>query len=218
VLARPERYAALPAGVTVDRRTDVEEREETPMRRLTYYVAVSIDGFIAAPDGSDFFSIEGDHMQPLLAEYPETVPAHVRTALGLPEVPSRHFDTVLMGRRSYEPALREGITSPYPHLDQHVFSRSLGPLDDPAVTVVDTDPVAHVRRLKERDGLGVWLCGGGTLAGVLREEIDELVLKVNPVLVGSGRPMLEAGFAPQAWTLVSSTPYASGVVVQHYRR
>jgi len=72
-------------------------------------------GFIAAPDGGvEHFTLEPDLMEFIAAEYPETLPGHVQTALG-GQAPNRVFDTVLMGRATYDPALQVGITSPYPH-------------------------------------------------------------------------------------------------------
>lgn len=85
------------------------------------------------------------------SEYPETIPTHARGALE-PGGPPVRFDTVVMGRGTYEPASREGITSPYAHLKQYVFSRSLPVSPDPAVEIVAGDPVAFVRRLKVDDG------------------------------------------------------------------
>ncbi|MBT2401114.1 hypothetical protein [Streptomyces sp. ISL-100] len=69
------------------------------------------------------------------------------------------------------------ITIPYTYLRQYVVFSTIKPDIDPAVTVVPGDPLALVRELKleEGTGLGIWLCGGGKLAGALLPEIDELV-------------------------------------------
>lgn len=88
------------------------------MRELVYYVAVSIDGYIAAPDGSyDAFPIEGDHMEVYLGEFADALPAHVLTALGV-EAPLDRFDTVIQGRASYDVARAVGIERPYAHLHE----------------------------------------------------------------------------------------------------
>ena len=88
------------------------------MRELVYYVAVSIDGYIAAPDGSyDAFPIEGDHMEVYLGEFADALPAHVLTALGV-EAPLDRFDTVIQGRASYDVARAAGIERPYAHLHE----------------------------------------------------------------------------------------------------
>lgn len=189
------------------------------MRRLTYYIATSVDGFISGPDGEfDFFPMAADVLAAINSEWPETVPGHFREQAGLTEAANKHFDTVLMGRGTYEPALSAGITSPYPHLRQIVFSRSLTS-SDPAVEIIaDADPVAVARTLKQEDGLGLWLCGGADLAGQLLPEIDELIVKRYPVVAGAGKQMFGAGFAPSAFTLVESRSFESGTVISTYRR
>jgi dihydrofolate reductase len=91
------------------------------MRELTYYVACTTDGFIARADGTfDWSLAEGEHLGDLFAEFPETVPGHLREALGV-RGEGREFDAVLMGRRTYEVGLALGVTSPYPHLRQRVY-------------------------------------------------------------------------------------------------
>jgi hypothetical protein len=67
------------------------------VRPLTYYVGVSLDGFIAAPDGSiDAFPVTEDVMAFIAEQYPETLPTHVRKQLGI-TAPGTRFDTVVMG-------------------------------------------------------------------------------------------------------------------------
>jgi dihydrofolate reductase len=186
------------------------------VRELTYYVAVSLDGRIAGPE-DDFsaFPVEGDHVDMVLRDYRDTLPSVALEALGLSADGTR-FDTVLMGWRTYAAGL--AVTdSPYPHLRQYVLSRSPRTVPDP-VTLTGEDPVALVRRLKREDGAGIWLCGGGVLAGALLDEVDRLVLKVNPVLLGEGPALLERAYEARSFRLERSTPYASGVVVNEYLR
>ncbi|MEU7301535.1 dihydrofolate reductase family protein [Streptomyces sp. NPDC007206] len=188
------------------------------MRKLTYYVAASLDGYIAGPDGGyDFLPFEGEVQEAILAEYPETMPVHVRGPLGLTATPPRHFDTVIMGRGTYEPALKAGITSPYAHLMQYVVSRTLH-TTDPDVEIIADDPTALVRELKEQDGMGIWLAGGGKLAGALRNEIDELVIKHNPVVIGSGIPLFDGPFAPTGFLPAARRDFDSGVSIVTYTR
>ncbi|WP_249997692.1 dihydrofolate reductase family protein [Actinoplanes sp. M2I2] len=189
------------------------------MRKLIYYVAATVDGFIAAPDGDfAFFGALSEELTAYIhAHYPETLPTALPEALGI-TAPHQAFDTVLMGRGTYEPALRAGITSPYAHLEQIVFSRTVDPAIDPAVTVVTGEPVGYVRELKQRPGRDIWLCGGGALAGAVRSEIDEYVIKLNPVLAGDGIKLTAGPFDPERLTLIDATPLgASGVVVLRYR-
>jgi len=188
------------------------------MRKLVYYVASTLDGFIAAPDGSwEFFTIEPDLTAYITATYPETVPTAYRASLGL-EAPNARFDTVLMGRGTYEPALKAGITSPYAHLKQYVFSRSLPAAPDSPVEIVSGDPIPFARELKQGDGRDIWLCGGANLAGQLLPEIDELLIKLNPVVAGSGIPLLVRDFHPHRFSLRESRPFDSGVVLLRYEK
>jgi dihydrofolate reductase len=83
------------------------------MRKLTYYVACTVDRFIAREDGSfDFFPMGGEHFADLLTSFPETIPAHLRGALGV-SGENRHFDAVLMGRATYEVGLKVGMSCAY---------------------------------------------------------------------------------------------------------
>jgi dihydrofolate reductase len=188
------------------------------VRKLIYFVAATIDGFIAAPDGGiDVFPLEPDLLDFVVAEYPETLPTHVRTRIGL-DAPNRVFDTLVMGKGTYDPALALGITSPYAHLKQYVFSRTAEAAPEPEVEIVTGDPVELVRRLKLQDGLDIWLCGGGDLAAQLLPEVDELVVKLNPVLAGAGIPLLRSDFNPTPLTLRDTRPLPGGVVVLRYSR
>lgn len=189
------------------------------MRTLVHYVAATVDGFIAGPRGEfDFFSADGDHMVAISEEYPETLPVHFRTAMGV-DPPNRTIDTVLEGRGAYQLGLDEGIPDAYPHLRHLVFSRTLGESPAPGVEVVATDPVERVRELKREPGERIWLCGGGEIAGVLRDEIDELAIKIYPVAIGSGRPLFGTrGFMPQQLRVASSRTFDDGVVFVHYTR
>ena len=87
------------------------------MRKLTYYVACTADRFIARADGSfDCFPTEGEHIAALIESFPETIPGHLREALGV-RAANQRFDAVLMGRRTYEVGSAVGVTNPYPHLN-----------------------------------------------------------------------------------------------------
>jgi len=182
------------------------------VRELTYYVATSLDGCIAAPDGAfDAFPTDGDHMPVLMHEYADALPIHVQQAVGVEPDRSR-FDTVIMGWRTLTPALDAGIASPYPHLRQIVATRRERAVD--AAIETTADPIATVRALKREQGGGIWLAGGGELAGSLLPEIDRLVLKVNPLVLGSGiRLFGDSGYDPTAFERVAVRPFDSGVTI-----
>lgn len=189
------------------------------MRELTYYVGCSLDGFIAHPDGShDGFSQNGEYLSELFADFPETLPTHLRGAMGI-QAENQRFDTVLMGRKTYEVGLRQGVTSPYAHLRQYLFSRSLPASPDQAVILVSDSAIAQVSSLKAENGKGIWLCGGANLAAALfaARLIDRLIVKVNPFLMGAGIPLFAQTIPQTALELTDSKNYLGGVVRLHYR-
>jgi dihydrofolate reductase len=187
------------------------------MRKLVYFIACTADGFISRADGSfDFFPMSGDHLPHIATHYPETIPGHLRDALGA-HAENRHFDTVLMGRATFEVGSALGVTNPYPHLSQYLVSRTIQTSPDRAVQLVTQNPVELVRRLKRENGLDIWLCGGASLAGALYGEIDELILKVNPVLIGSGKPLFQQAVGVRPLALVSHDVFAGGVAIHRYR-
>ncbi|CCH35032.1 dihydrofolate reductase family protein [Actinosynnema sp. NPDC047251] len=185
------------------------------MRKLTYLVATTLDGFIAAPDGGfGDFLFEGDHMAALIEQQPDTVPTQMREPLGITG-PNKSFDTVLMGRSTYQ--VPGGLPSPYAHLRQYVVSSTLS--DTPAdVEVVSGDVLAKVRELKAEDGLDIWLCGGGKLAAALLPEIDRLVLKVHPVVLGRGIPLFDGEFPAARFALVETQAFSTGVVFSTFTK
>lgn len=192
------------------------------MRKLTYFVACSIDGFIGDESGDASFMypfVDEQFLEFLKTEYPETISTGGRRALGLDDLPNRRFDTVVQGRASYEVALKEGITSPYAHLREYVASRTLEESPDPHVEIIAADLVARVRELKAEDGeRGIYLCGGSLLAGELRDEIDELVVKTYPIVLGTGMPMFGSGFDVSEFLLDELRPFKNGVLVRTYSR
>ena len=185
------------------------------MRQLTYYIATSFDGFVARPDGAlDDFTFDGEHVQDLLTEYPETIPTHLRSHITVSDQ-NRHFDTVLMGRRTYEVGFTLGITSPYQHLDQYLFSTTLEESPDESVTLVNKDVVEAVRRLKAVEGLGIWLCGGPVLASALVDEIDTMIVKINPFLMGTGKTLFADALPRTNIRILDRRDYDNGFALVH---
>ena len=187
------------------------------MRKLTYYVAASLDGYIAGPGGEyDVFDASQPVIDYITEHVPETLPDPARAALGI-TAPGTTFDTVLMGRSTYDVGLPHGLTSPYSDLDQIVFSTSMDRTLDERVRLEVSDPARIVEELKAQPGLGIWLCGGGRLAGALLDQIDILTIKRQPLVMGGGRPMITGTFSPQHFELVDRETVGSITVETHHR-
>jgi dihydrofolate reductase len=171
------------------------------MRKLKYHVASTIDGFIAHLDHTiDGFVAEGEHV----TDYLESL--------------RNDYDTVLMGRRTYEFGFQFGVTNPYPWMKQYVLSRTMERSPDPNVELVSQNINDFVKGLKEAAGKEIYLCGGADLAGRLIAEglVDEIILKLNPVAFGSGIPLFSGAVKQIDLELIGSKVYASGVVLLNY--
>ena len=172
------------------------------MRKLKYHIATTIDGFIAHTDHTvDGFVAEGEHV----TEYLESL--------------HNDYDVVVMGRRTYEFGFQYGVTNPYPWLKQYVFSRSMEKSPDANVELVSQNIIDFVRELKRESGKDIYLCGAAELASSLLAEelIDEIILKLNPVLFGSGIPLFSGAVQQTALDLIGSKVYDTGVVLLQYR-
>ncbi|MGH3936605.1 MAG: dihydrofolate reductase family protein, partial [Pseudonocardiaceae bacterium] len=176
------------------------------------------------PDGGDpsgpdgFFVREGGHIDAIFTDYSDILPAPAREALGI-NPPIKLFDTVVEGRGSYEIGLRAGVPDAYPHLRHYVFSRSITENPHaPSVRFVASDPREKVPELKQQEGKKIWLVGGSKIANTLRPEIDELSVKLHPVVAGSGIPLFTGEFAPQRFTLTEQRTFDSGVLFLTYTR
>jgi dihydrofolate reductase len=167
-------------------------------RRLRYQVAVSLDGFIAGPNG-EYDWIVPDPSVDFAALYKE-------------------FDTAVVGRKTYEVMTAQGGNGAIPGLDVVVFSRTMLPAEYPGVRILNDDPRKIVADLKEERGRDIWLFGGGELFRSLLDAglVDTVEVALNPVLLSAGIPLLPPGSSTKLVLSDVKRLPASGMVALAY--
>jgi dihydrofolate reductase len=140
------------------------------MRRVRFSVAMSLDGYIAGPNGEyDWIVMDPD--------------IDFRSMMN-------EFDTILLGRKTYLATKSQGGAG-MPGMTTYVFSRTLPQADCKGVTV-STDPKSTVAEIRKGRGKDIWLFGGGELFASLLSLglVDSVEVAVVPVLLGAGIPVL----------------------------
>jgi dihydrofolate reductase len=168
------------------------------VRQIRYKVATSLDGYIAGPNG----------------EWDWIVPD--------PDVDFgtlfSQFDTVLLGRRTYEVTLSPDAPPWPPEIRRYVFSRTLRQRDHPGVTIVADTVEETLTALRATSGKDIWLFGGGSLFRSLLDArlVDTVELAVIPVLLGEGIPLLAPPVRQAKLTLVRHAASRAGIVRLEY--
>ncbi|UOR04762.1 dihydrofolate reductase family protein [Hymenobacter aerilatus] len=171
------------------------------MRKVIFYIATSLDGYIASSDGS----VEWLPAPPPGEDY------------GYASFLST-VDTTLMGRTTYEQVLTFGEW-PYATLSNYVFTHTPPEAKPASVQFVSDDVVGFVTQLRQASGQTIWLIGGSTLAAPLLAAnlVDELMLFVVPRLLGSGISLWHGQDAAGPLTLLRTQTWPDGMALLHYR-
>ena len=176
------------------------------MRKVVYSVGVSLDGYIADPNGG--------------VEWLDRATSKAKGEdFGLAAF-FKSIDTVLMGRKTYEIVRKmQGGKTVYPGMKNYIFSRTLPPGHRDGMEFVADDPAQVLAKLKQQPGKNIWLCGGGELARhcLNRHAVDEITLGVVPRLIGGGLPTFPPGFDETEVELAEVKQYKGGVVGLTYR-
>lgn len=173
------------------------------MRQLLLDLTTSLDGFIADAEGGI------DWIAPPPAETPDDY-------LRLME----SIDVLVMGRATYELSLRiPGGTEVFEGKRIYVFTSRTELEAHPGVEFVHEDPSAFVARLKQTPGGTIWLFGGGRLATALAtaDLIDDYLIVVQPVLLGTGIRLWQDGLEPKKLRLAYAREWPDGLVELRYR-
>ncbi len=173
------------------------------MRKVTFGGANSLDNFIARKDDAVDWLLWGDEAASYMKEFWKTI------------------DTVVMGRKTYEVALRlsKGGGGAYPGVKTYIFSRTLKKSRGKKVEIISTDAAEFVRDLKNQEGKDICVMGGGLLAKSLFEAnlIDEIGFNIHPVLLGQGIPLFHEMNHQIDLELIDCKPFKNGCVLVSYR-
>jgi dihydrofolate reductase len=177
-----------------------------------YYTATSIDGFIADGDNSLewLFQLEGDEDDDMKQEYPRFIADVGALAMG---------STTYAWLADHTGFLEDPTKWEY-ELPTWVFSsRTLPKPEGPDLRFVSGDvaPV-HAAMVEAAAGKNVWLVGGGDLVGQFHDAglLDEVILAVAPVFLGSGAPLLPRRIVTPPLELVGATTYGRTFAMLRY--
>ena len=172
------------------------------MRKLKLYTASSIDGLIAREDGS--------------VDWLDAVPNPNNLDYGYVDF-YNSVDITLMGNKTYQQVMSFDFDFPYQSTTNYVFSRA-PKIDTAHVSFVTKDIPGFVKKLKKGKGKDIWLIGGGELNSLLLKNdlIDELILTIIPVILGSGIPLFSIGGKEQFFSLIKSRAFDNGIVQIRY--
>lgn len=172
------------------------------MRKIILQLAVSLDGFIEGPDGEfDWCFTDQDYG---MADF------------------FKRIDSVFYGRKSYEltlsmQSIADSGMPAFPRLKEYVFSNTLKEVK-PGAVLVTGDIETEVRRIKTAPGKDIWLFGGANLTASLMSLglVDEMMLAVHPIILGSGKRLFDKSSGRIPLTLTDTKIYSSGLLMLTY--
>lgn len=175
------------------------------MKKIIYYVASSLDGFIAGENGDiSQFILEGEGVEKYQSDLAQ-------------------FKTVIMGRKTYEFGFQFGLQPgqpAYPNMEHYIFSSTLKMKNLSESVQVLECKLEHIQEIQQNAQSDIYLCGGGNFAGWLFENglIDELKLKLNPIVLGRGIKLFGATSTKQKWTLKDKESFSDGMQILSYQK
>lgn len=170
-------------------------------RKVIVYIAASLDGYIAKNDGdiSWLSIVESTGVDYGYKEFIDSI------------------DTVIMGRKTYEKVLT--LTEQYPHADKisYIISRKVKQ-STKSNLIFHNDPVKLVNDLIQIEGKSIFVDGGAEIVQCLLEQrlIDEIIISIIPILLGSGIRLFRDTLPEQHIQLLRADSYDSGLVQLHY--
>lgn len=175
------------------------------MRKLSIFIATSLDGYIAKPNDDLSFlkMVEKEGEDYGYAEFTATI------------------DTIVIGRRTYDWVLNEVGPSYYDNGERKVYVITRSPRPATGNTTFYTGNIADlITQLKAESGKGIYCDGGAEVINELLKNdlIDEFIISLIPILVGNGIRLFKDDRSEQSLKLVNTKTFDTGLVQLHYKR
>ncbi len=172
-------------------------------RKVILYIAMSLDGFIAKPDGDISFlsEVEQEGEDYGYSAFMESV------------------DSVVLGRKTYEKILSMGVDKPYGEREVYVLTRNTHSGTD-KLTFYSGSLPQLISSLKSKSGKNIYCDGGAeTVQRLLQDDlIDEFIISIIPILLGDGISLFNKRFQEKKLQLVKSKSFEKGLIQLHYLR
>lgn len=174
------------------------------MRKIKLYIAISLDGKIAKPDGS--------------VDWLESVPNPDKVDYGYFEF-YKSIETTIQGYNTYDQIIGWGIEFPYTGKKNYVLTRKQDLRNTENVEFISEDHTKFIKQLKKQKGKDIWLIGGGQINTLLFNEdlIDEIQVFVMPIVIPGGIGLFESLPKEKVLKLMETKSYSNGVVEIKYK-
>lgn len=176
------------------------------MKKIILYIAASLDGRIAEPDGG--------------LEWLTKFPNPEKTDYGYKDLLAS-VDTVIMGGKTYRELLNMDVIWPYKEQTTYVVTGGwTEKTADGNIRFITDNVIETISALRNERGKDIWLVGGGELVSMLLEAdlVDEMRICYFPVILGKGIPLFPQQPKASKWELINSVVYDSGVLKVDYRK
>ena len=174
------------------------------MKKIKLYIAASIDGYIARPDGD--------------IEWLTGFPNPSKTDYGYKDFVAS-VDTVIMGNRTYHDILCMDVLWPYKDKETYVVTHHSQETKE-NIRFISENVVETISELRKKDGKDIWLVGGGQLISMLlgADLVDEMQINYVPVILGDGIPLFPGSTKESQWNLLQNKAFDNGVLQVKYQR
>lgn len=182
------------------------KKKKSEMSKVVLYIATSIDGFIARPNGK--------------LDWLENLPTTENTDYGYADF-LKSVGTIVMGKTTYNEILGFGIDWPYPDHKTYVVSSNQSFLPTtPETFLLNTDIDVFITKLKEESDQNCWLVGGGKLINYFlnKDLIDKMIVSIAPVILGEGIPLFAGKSMESEWNLDTIEKFDNCIVSLTYTK